>query len=233
MSRLGGEAVEHMYARRKPKSHNPYITADEVLDDLKEIYEDPDKENSYRRQYNALKQGPRKFSEFFSEFRRLSSLLEYGENQLIHDLKDKITRRLLKAVVSQWIQPTTVNEYKNYLIRLDNEQRAIRERKNKETAAPTSPALVKLSASSNCTISADRQHQVDTENGNCYTCHRPGHTANKCPSNWPVAAPYFPPFSHNMLVSEIGTPTKISAGSETVALCRIGIDESTNVFSAI
>ena len=97
LSRLGGEAAEHTYARKNSKSNNPYVTADEMLSELSEIYEDVDRENTYREQYKLLVQGISSFVKFYSEFKRLFSHLSYNERQLMVDLKDKLSSRLRTA----------------------------------------------------------------------------------------------------------------------------------------
>lgn len=52
----------------------------EVLNDLEEIYDDPDRIQNHRRQYVALRQGSERFATFYGEFRRLSSCLGYGDD---------------------------------------------------------------------------------------------------------------------------------------------------------
>lgn len=109
---------------------NPYKTADDLLNELAELYEDPDKEANFRREYSNLYQGLNKFSDFYAVFQRLSSYLGYNERQLIADLRDKIASRLRMAWSSQMVQPKSLNEIRAYLIRLDNEHRAIKEIKD-------------------------------------------------------------------------------------------------------
>lgn len=101
------------------------------MDELAELFDDPDKEANFRREYYNLVQGQKKFSEFFTQFQRLSSFLGYHEKQLIADLKDKINPRLRSVWIGQLVQPESLKEIRSYLIRLDNDQRAIREIKDK------------------------------------------------------------------------------------------------------
>ena len=105
---------------------DPYATANDVLNDLRVIYEDPDKPRNYCRAYIEIAQGMKRFSDFFIEFRHLSTFLGYRESQCMDDLRDKISPRLQAALSTQMVQPTSLTVMKDYLIRLDNEQRAAR-----------------------------------------------------------------------------------------------------------
>ena len=73
---------------------NLYFIADDLLDELAQLYDDSDKKINFRREYDNLKQENNKFSDFYSMFQRLFFYLEYHEKQLIIDLQDKITHRL-------------------------------------------------------------------------------------------------------------------------------------------
>ena len=56
LSCLSGKAAQHTESRSPFGSSavNPYCTMSEVLDDLKDVYEDPDKLRNYRRAYIEL-----------------------------------------------------------------------------------------------------------------------------------------------------------------------------------
>jgi hypothetical protein len=101
------------------------------LKELAELFNDSDKKVNFRREYYNLIQGSKKFSEFYTQFQRLSSYLEYHEKQLIVDLKDKINSRLRSVWIGQLVQPDSLKEIRSYLIRLNNDQRAIRKIKDK------------------------------------------------------------------------------------------------------
>ena len=115
-SRIAGEAAKATLARRQRGSLNPYLTANELLDELSDLYEDPDKENNYRREYSNLYQGLSKFSEFYAVFQRLSSYLGYNDKQLMADLREKISNRLRMAWGTLLIKPATLREVRAYLV---------------------------------------------------------------------------------------------------------------------
>jgi len=76
---------------------NLYVTVDDLLNELAQLYDDFDKETNFRRKYANLSQEKSKFSDFYSMFQRLFFYLEYHEKQLIINLRDKIVYRLRAA----------------------------------------------------------------------------------------------------------------------------------------
>ena len=98
-------------AAQYTESHSPfevsvshlYCTANEVLSDLKNIYEDFDKLRNCCCIYDELIQKQQKFSDFFIEFHHLFTCLRYDEPQCINNLWDKITAYLQSALTSQLI----------------------------------------------------------------------------------------------------------------------------------
>lgn len=132
-SRLAGQAAKVTLVRRN-SDINPYTTVGEVLKELADMFDDPDKEENVRRDYKDLIQGSTKFSEFYAQFQQLSSYLGYHEKQLIADLKDRISPRLRLAWASQANQFGSLIEVRTFLVRFDNELRVIRKQKDKESS---------------------------------------------------------------------------------------------------
>ncbi len=130
-SRLFDDAADAAQSRRERDCVNLYKIADDLLKELAELFNDSDKKVNFRREYYNLIQGSKKFSEFYTQFQRLSSYLKYHEKQLIVDLKDKINSRLRSVWIGQLVQPDSLKEIRSYLIRLNNDQRAIRKIKDK------------------------------------------------------------------------------------------------------
>jgi len=130
-SRLFDDAAETTQARCERDCVNSYKIVDDLLKELAQLFDDPDKKANFRREYYNLVQEFKKFSEFYTQFQRLSFYLGYHEKQLIADLKDKIHPRLRSVWVGQLVQPDSLKEIRFYLIRLNNDQRVIREIKDK------------------------------------------------------------------------------------------------------
>jgi len=101
------------------------------LKELAELFNDSNKKVNFHEEYYNLIQESKKFSEFYTQFQRLSFYLKYHEKQLIIDLKDKINSRLRFIWIDQLVQSDSLKEIHFYLIHLNNDQRVIREIKNK------------------------------------------------------------------------------------------------------
>jgi len=76
---------------------NLYVTVDDLLNEVAQLYDDFNKETKFRRKYANLFQEKSKFSNFYSMFQCLFFYLEYHEKQLIVDLRDKIVYRFHAA----------------------------------------------------------------------------------------------------------------------------------------
>ncbi len=129
--RLFDDAANVAQSRRERDCVNFYKIVDDLLKELAELFNDSDKKVNFRRKYYNLIQESKKFSEFYTQFQRLSFYLKYHEKQLIIDLKDKINLRLRFIWINQLVQPDSLKEIYFYLIHLNNDQRVIREIKNK------------------------------------------------------------------------------------------------------
>jgi len=92
--RLFDDAADVAQSRRERDCVNSYKIVNDLLKELAELFNDSDKKVNFRREYYNLIQESKKFSEFYTQFQRLSFYLKYHEKQLIIDLKDKINPRL-------------------------------------------------------------------------------------------------------------------------------------------
>lgn len=194
ISRLGGEASRQTYSRRGFGSTSSYSTLAELLDELKGIYGGPDQKSKCRREYNALKQINKPFSPFFVEFKQLASFLNYPEDVLMDDLKDKINNRLQDALFICSIKFYMLQNLKDYLQSVDNNQRANYQLRSDQRAAKPVAASDKRSASSGLvpalvsaatgfarppsfvSLGPDRPRTPIT----CYNCKTPGHLTKDC-----------------------------------------------------
>jgi len=130
-SRLFDDAAEIIQARRERDCVNFYKIVDDLLKELAQLFDDSNKKVNFHREYYNLVQEFKKFNEFYTQFQCLSFYLDYHEKQLIADLKDKIHIRLRFIWVDQLVQSDSLKEIRFYLIHLNNDQRVIREIKNK------------------------------------------------------------------------------------------------------
>ncbi len=192
-SRLGGDADEQTYAKRRIGAPSPYLSLTELLEHLDGIYGDQDRNRKCRREYNALKQVNKPFSTFYSEFTKLSSFLGYDDRTLMDDLQDKINNRLQDALSVCPIEFTSLDRLKIFLQRVDNKQRANyqlrgEQRTVKPVAAPEkrfvpsstpapAPATSYVRPATFSTPEPERPRMPIT----CFNCKVPGHLSKDCP----------------------------------------------------
>ncbi len=94
ISRLEDDAAEHIFAWHQHDASHSYISIDELFEHLKEIYDELNKNQKCRHEYNTLKQAEKSFNVFYFNFMKLFSYLEYNDCTLMNDLQNKINNRL-------------------------------------------------------------------------------------------------------------------------------------------
>ncbi len=194
--RLFDDAVDVAQSRRERDCVNFYKIVDDLLKELAELFNDSDKKVNFRRKYYNLIQESKKFSEFYTQFQRLSFYLKYHEKQLIVDLKDKINSRLWFVWIDQLVQSDFLKEIHFYLIHLNNDQRVIREIKNKVNLIKRAKDLSKIIfhkavvtqsvdhsksdhlKSRDAILTSVKEADVLVEI--CFICHKSDHSSREC-----------------------------------------------------
>ncbi len=90
---LADDIVEITQVRCNFNCDNFYLTVNELLEKLAQLFHDSDKKDNYHRKYINLIQESKKFNNFFNQFQRLYIYLKYQKNVLVVDLKNKINSR--------------------------------------------------------------------------------------------------------------------------------------------
>jgi len=193
-SRLFDDAAEITQARRERDCVNLYKIVDDLLKELAQLFDYSNKKVNFRRKYYNLIQEFKKFSEFYTQFQRLSFYLDYHKKQLIADLKDKIHSRLRSVWVDQLVQPDSLKEIRFYLIHLNNDQRAIREIKNKiKRVDDLSKTIFHRATVVTQSVDHSKSDQLKPRDAiltsvkeadilveSCFICHKSGHSSKEC-----------------------------------------------------
>ena len=119
-SRLGGDTADHVYTRKRPGSTLPFLTQTNIIEYLQNIYKDHNRAQTYRREYNVLRQNTAPFIEFYTKFTKYTSSLGYEQNSQIHNLIDKVNPRLQNAYSIYPSRFTELLPLKNYFQQVDN-----------------------------------------------------------------------------------------------------------------
>jgi len=180
---------------------NLYVTVNDLLNELAQLYNDFDKETNFRRKYVNLTQEKSKFSEFYSMFQRLFSYLKYHDKQLVVDLQDKIVYHLHAAWSSQLIQSESLNEIRSYLIHLNNEHQVMNDIKEKKFLIKVRKQVIFaekwdslnfykkikvttfINHSKSCNATLTSVKDIDLQAEICFICHKSDHTFREC-SDW-------------------------------------------------
>ncbi len=190
VSRLGGDADQQTYAKRRVDASSPYQSLSELLKHLKGIYEDQDLIRKCRREYVALKQLNKPFSSFYSKFTRIFSFLNYDDTTLMNDIQDKINNRLQDALSVCPIEFSSLDKLKTFLQGVNNKQRANyqlrgEQRTVKPVAAPEKrfvPSSTSASAASYVRLATFSTPEPERPRMSiiCFNCKVSSHLSKNC-----------------------------------------------------
>ncbi len=193
-SRLFDDAAEITQAKCEHDCVNFYKIVEDLLKELAQLFNDSNKKVNFHRKYYNLIQESKKFSEFYTQFQWLFFYLNYHEKQLIIDLKDKIHFRLWFVWINQLVQSDSLKEIHFYLICLNNDQRVIREIKNKlkrvnnvsktifhkATVVTQSVNHLKSDHLKSCDAILINVKEANILVESCFICYKSDHSFKKC-----------------------------------------------------
>jgi len=192
VSRLGGDADQQTYAKRRVGASSLYQSLSELLKHLEGIYGDQDLIRKCRREYVALKQLNKPFSSFYSEFTRIFSFLNYDDVTLMNDIQDKINNRLQDALSVCLIEFSSLDKLKTFLQGVNNKQRVNyqlrgEQRTVKPVAAPKKRFVSSSTSASISTTSYVRLATFFTSESErskmsiiCFNCKVSSHLSKNC-----------------------------------------------------
>lgn len=139
ISRTGGTAAQHIQAYR---TNDPSYFAgpEDVIQTLNDIMGDPHKKDNIRRGFKSLRQkSSDPFATFYSSFRMFTNYLKLDEETMIDELKDKVNFRLQETIAATPIEFETLKQLADLCQKVDRQQRAVSERKDRVSAAINRP----------------------------------------------------------------------------------------------
>ena len=108
-NRVGGKALQHLEPCLRLNSITPFTTIDDLFNHLEDIFGNPHHKEHAMEKFRELKMGTSSFTDFYSEFIRLASDLEYTSEMLIREFKHKLTPRLQDRLNSGVELPTSIS----------------------------------------------------------------------------------------------------------------------------
>jgi retrotransposon gag protein len=110
-NRLTGTAYDTI----TPLFHNgkrPFKTAEELVNYVKKLFGDPDREANARDELETLQMRGRSFQEYYADFRRIvADIPELSEREQIYRLEKGLSRDMKMALVHGDKEDTNINEY--------------------------------------------------------------------------------------------------------------------------
>ena len=93
-NRVGGKALQHLEPCLRVNSITPFATIEDLFNHLEDIFGNSHRKEHAIEKFRELKMEASSFSDFYSEFIRLASNLEYTSEMFIWEFKHKLTPRL-------------------------------------------------------------------------------------------------------------------------------------------
>jgi hypothetical protein len=112
--RISDDVMKHLTARFFKNSIKSYTIANEIFDDLYQIFDDSNRRTNVLKTYRRLKQieSFKDFNIFWTEFQRLISDSKlYNQKTLLEDLKNKMSYELQKTLTIESYKTIDLHEF--------------------------------------------------------------------------------------------------------------------------
>jgi hypothetical protein len=200
-------AMKHLTFRFFKNFIKSYTIADEIFDNLYQIFEDSNRRTNVLKTYKRLKQieSFKNFNTFWVEFQRLVSDLKlYNQKALLEDLKDKMSYELQKTLAIESYKAIDLHEfakmcrYTDHTLRnVNNKFKNTKEDFNNDVEREEIIIIVNSNQNNDRSISRSRfetsefesesnsrvttQSSKDQMNSlNCYNCEKFDHFFRNC-----------------------------------------------------
>jgi len=115
--------IVYVISRLEDDALHSYISIDELFEHLKEIYNELNRNQKCRCEYNTLRQTDKSFNVFYFNFMKLFSYLDYDDCILMNDLQNKINNHLQNALSVCSENFTSFTRLRIFLQDVNNKQR--------------------------------------------------------------------------------------------------------------
>lgn len=190
-SRCGGRAAQHLIARSRADSPNPYRDSPDILSHLRGIFEDVNGSLIARNKFRALSlRSNTPFHEFLSDFTYLAQEGRVNETEWKTELYEKLGPELQRAVIREYLD-IAVN-YHAFVFACSQlatglEQIAYKESKSRgggnsgrQRATGNVDGRTSVPSQLQGPLTDELRSKLLKE-GRCFSCRERGHTSLKCP----------------------------------------------------
>jgi hypothetical protein len=133
--KIDDDVMKHLISRFFKNSIKSYKIANEIFDDLYQIFDDSNRRINALKTYKRLKQieSFKNFNTFWIEFQRLASDSElYNQEALLEDLKNKMSYELQKVLVIESYKATDLHEFVKMCRYTDQTSRNVNNKSRRE-----------------------------------------------------------------------------------------------------
>lgn len=120
VSRLEGRALDQVIPIANSNPNTPFSSVQAFINYLNASFGDPDPRGTALRELLTLKQGDGDFANYYSQFLRIVSYLDYNESAKMDALAAGINKDLKEAMVYRMDKPRTLEELATTLMTVDN-----------------------------------------------------------------------------------------------------------------
>lgn len=196
---IDGPAARITGTRAMPNAKEPYVTVSDVLDHLRSIYGNTERQRIARSDFQALRMRKTdKFSDFFAEFSYLAGEADITKELLFAELEQRLTPEL--RLDARHCSGTTIQALADHCNRMDLANRNIardQSKSNRYSSSAVTPASVAKTAFPpvNANLPPRPRPQYNSAErtalsraGACFRCRKVGHSAAECPAPSPINA---------------------------------------------